>query len=73
MLFLKILGWICIPYIMIYVQWKRLGTGMRVLGIIYSLHFLVGVIGNMTIPDQVPQTSASSDFSESANSNNRRK
>lgn len=43
---LKVLGWICIPYIMIFVFWKRLEKRGRIAGIIYSVVILISAIVN---------------------------
>lgn len=43
---LKILGWIFVPFIMIFVQWKKLKKPARVIGIIWAAFFLIGVISN---------------------------
>ncbi|MFF2091970.1 hypothetical protein [Paenibacillus sp. NPDC058174] len=69
MLFFKFYGWIFFPYIMIFIQWKRLGQKTRILAAVYSFFSLMYLMGNITALTQEPQTSASSDFSVSANSN----
>jgi hypothetical protein len=43
--FLKILGWIFVPYIMIFIQWKRLNVAVKVIGIVWSVMMLIGYTG----------------------------
>ncbi|WP_042165050.1 hypothetical protein [Paenibacillus gorillae] len=68
MLVFKFYGWIFVPYIMILVQWNRLSNKRRVLGAVYSFIALMVLIVNNNVSTELSQTSASSDFSESANS-----
>jgi molecular chaperone GrpE (heat shock protein) len=44
--FLKVLGWIFIPYIMIFVFWKRLQKPGRIAGIVYSVVILISAMVN---------------------------
>lgn len=43
---LKVLGWIFIPYIMIFVFWKKLQKPGRIAGIVYSVIILISTIVN---------------------------
>jgi hypothetical protein len=43
---LKVLGWIFIPYIMIFVFWKKLQKPGRIVGIIYSVVIIISAIVN---------------------------
>lgn len=66
MKFLKVLGWIVVPYIMIFVSWKRMGGGLRALGTVWALIALLIGIGsangkpqNQAAPAVAPATQAS--------------
>ncbi|MCD1259745.1 hypothetical protein B5M42_012965 [Paenibacillus athensensis] len=46
--FLKFLGWLCFPYIMIFVRWKNVGKLSKTVGIIWALLALFMTIGIVT-------------------------
>lgn len=48
MKFLRILGWIFVPYIMIGFQWNKIGKTGKTIGSIWAALSLIGVIANMT-------------------------
>jgi hypothetical protein len=45
MTILKILGWIFVPFIMIFIQWKRLNVAVKVIGIVWAGGMLIGYTG----------------------------
>jgi hypothetical protein len=45
---LKILGWIIVPYVMIFISWKKLGRIGKGFGVIWAVIALLLAIGNMT-------------------------
>lgn len=59
MKFLKVLGWIFVPYIMIFVSWKKLGKGLRVLGTAWALiAVLIGIGNSMSGSDEKTKPAA---------------
>lgn len=48
MKFLKVLGWIFVPWIMIFFQWKKIGTVGKTFGTIWAVIALLSGISNMT-------------------------
>ncbi|MED4586688.1 DUF3862 domain-containing protein [Brevibacillus choshinensis] len=54
MKFLKILGWIFVPYIMIGFQWNKIGSTPRVIGSVWAGICLIGLIANMGSDKQKP-------------------
>lgn len=49
--FLRILGWIFVPYIMIFFRWKKIGGIAKIFGIIWVVLALLMVIGSF-LPDE---------------------
>jgi len=49
--FLKFLGWLFVPYIMIFVSWKKLKGVGKTFGIIWAVFALLIVIGNLNSDD----------------------
>lgn len=57
---LKIIGWLCIPYIMIFFQWKKIGKVTRVIGIIWSIFaLLIAIAPKVPNKDQPMAVSSS--------------
>jgi hypothetical protein len=46
--FLKVLGWIFVPYVMIFIQWKRSGMPIRIIGGIWAVIALIVFISTIT-------------------------
>lgn len=40
----KVLGWLIVPFIMIFVQWKKIGNVGKVLGVAWTLVLILGMI-----------------------------
>lgn len=51
MKFLKVIGWIFVPYIMIIVRWKKIGGAAKTFGTIWAVLALLMVIGSF-LPDE---------------------
>lgn len=51
---LNFFAWAYLPYIMIFVRWKTLTSGRRLLGSIWALVMFIGLIGNLTNPSPSP-------------------
>ncbi|NHN33551.1 DUF4352 domain-containing protein [Paenibacillus sp. S3N08] len=63
--FLRVLGWLFVPYIMVFVRWKNLGSAARVFGIIWAVVAGLSVIGNIT-KDEAPTEATTSAAVEQA-------
>lgn len=48
---LKVLGWVFLPFIMIFVSWKKLNGVAKTFGIIWAVIVFIGVAGNLTNDD----------------------
>jgi len=48
MKFLKVLGWIFVPYVMIGFQWNKIGKTGKVIGSVWTAFALIGLIVNLT-------------------------
>ncbi|MDO3680658.1 hypothetical protein [Paenibacillus ehimensis] len=59
MAFLRVLGWIFIPYVMIFLRWNHLRAVGKTFGVIWAVFCALGVIGNLTRDkDTVKEASA---------------
>lgn len=58
MVFLRFLGWVFIPYIMIFARWNKVGNGFRVFGSFWAFICLMGVIQDIRHPNRVVQPAA---------------
>lgn len=58
MRFLKFIGWVFFPYIMLPFQWKKIGTVGKVLGTVWALIGLLSGIGNAVGEKKSVQTAA---------------
>ncbi|WP_309479061.1 DUF3862 domain-containing protein [Brevibacillus agri] len=56
MKFLKALGWVFVPYIMIGFQWNKIGTTGKAIGSAWAALCLFGLINNLTTEKQQPVT-----------------
>jgi hypothetical protein len=48
---LKVLGWIFVPFVMIFVQWKKMNKGLKIVGGIWAGIMLLVFIGNISNKD----------------------
>lgn len=56
--FLRFLGWVFIPYVMIFVRWGKLGGVGKTFGLIWAVICGLAVIGNMNKDETVKEASA---------------
>jgi hypothetical protein len=58
--FLKLLGWICVPFLMLPIQWKRIGKTKRILGSFWALLALIIALASSQPTSSIDATSQQS-------------
>lgn len=66
MKFLKVLGWLFVPYIMILVQWRKLGGSAKVLGSVWAVIALVAVFNGNSTKNQPTTTTTATTITTAA-------
>jgi hypothetical protein len=61
---LKVLGWVILPYIMIFISWKKLRGAGKTFGIIWAVIMAISVIGNMNKTNTVQPLTAAATTSD---------
>ena len=53
---LKVLGWLFVPYIMIFLSWKNLNTGLKAVGVVWAALALIIGLGSLSSDEPTNQT-----------------
>jgi hypothetical protein len=53
---IKVLGWIFVPFIMIFLSWKNLNTGLRAAGIVWAALAVIIGLGSLSSEEPANQT-----------------